>query len=486
MIEIQAKIHDKNTLEFKVGYVARRKLPVSEFDMNTWIFVPYSLDINPKTYFKNNFYRDVRSYVRLITPSYLLRDLVSPDILPYRLLYEACLNVTSQPTQTNLKKYESEIKMYASILKSAIRNAYVHIKNNAIDADRMFLCNEFLSNLQSILEQYRGLRKVVNVSSINNQYLSCFNYADEFISNVMEQHVYRLLNLLKNNFPADYDVLKQRMQELLDNELHYKKQMHYNYVKVDSEDNNSRFVYHASMLKKYIESDLYLAAHKRRNTFFLEQIAFSIAAGISMIFATVIAFSFQQTYGNFTLPLFIALVISYMFKDRIKELIRYYFANKLGSRFFDNRISIRVNNRKIGWSKEGFDYISNEKLPRYVWEKRGRTSPMETSRRIYEQVILYRKRVHLKRKNVKETSPHPILGVNDIIRYNLSEFMRKMDNPEMPVYANLGNGNFELVEGEKVYYLNFIIQCKYQGQSEYKRYRVCLNRKELKDIEAID
>ena len=64
--------------------------------------------------------------------------------------------------------------------------------------------------------------------------------------------------------------------------------------------------------------------------------------------------------------------------------------------------------------------------------------------------------------------------------------MRKMDNPEMPVYANLGNGNFELIEGEKVYYLNFIIQCKYQGQSEYKRYRVCLNRKGLKDIEAID
>ena len=37
-----------------------------------------------------------------------------------------------------------------------------------------------------------------------------------------------------------------------------------------------------------------------------------------MIFATGIAFAFQQKYGNFTIPLFVALVISYMLKDRIK------------------------------------------------------------------------------------------------------------------------------------------------------------------------
>ena len=36
--------------------------------------------------------------------------------------------------------------------------------------------------------------------------------------------------------------------------------------------------------------------------------------------------------------------------------------------------------------------------------------------------------------------------------------------------------------GDKVYYLNFVIQCKYEQKSEYKRYRVCLCSDGIKDI----
>ena len=68
MIEIQAKIHDKFSIEFKVGFITRKRLAISDFVMNTWIFVPHSLDINPMTYDKTRFYRDIKSNVRLITP----------------------------------------------------------------------------------------------------------------------------------------------------------------------------------------------------------------------------------------------------------------------------------------------------------------------------------------------------------------------------------------------------------------------------------
>ena len=71
MLDIQGKIHDRYTLEFKVGY--SRYSPsaaVSDFMMDTWIFIPDSLYINAKTYPKSNFYRDFRALVRLITPVY--------------------------------------------------------------------------------------------------------------------------------------------------------------------------------------------------------------------------------------------------------------------------------------------------------------------------------------------------------------------------------------------------------------------------------
>ena len=273
---------------------------------------------------------------------------------------------------------------------------------------------------------------------------------------------------------------------MLDTENDYRRSMKYLCVEEESKDNNRAFVYRAGQLKKYIESNLYLPTHKRKNTVFLEQVAFSFAAGVSMVFATVVSFAFQQTYGNFTLPFFIALVISYMFKDRIKDLIRNYFANRLGSRFYDFLITIRINTRKIGWCKEGFDFVSPEKLSRRVNETRARKSPLVINRGVEEQVIQYRKYVHLKQKELKRLSSYPLSGINDIVRYNLKEFMRKMDNAQIPVYAHKSDNNYELVEGEKVYYLNFVIQCKYDNQSEYKRYKICLNRKGIKEIITLE
>ena len=76
MIDLATKIHDKFTLEFKVGFNTETQKPQKfcDFVMNTWIFVPNSLDINASKYSKDDFYRDLKSGVRLITPSYGLQD----------------------------------------------------------------------------------------------------------------------------------------------------------------------------------------------------------------------------------------------------------------------------------------------------------------------------------------------------------------------------------------------------------------------------
>ena len=172
-----------------------------------------------------------------------------------------------------------------------------------------------------------------------------------------------------------------------------------------------------------------------------------------------------------------------MFKDRIKDLIRNYFAHGLGSRFYDYLITIRVNNRKIGRVKEGFDFVSPQDVSRHVNEKRARKNPLVVNRGVDEQVIQYRKYVHLKRKAVDRISAYPINGINNIVRFNLFGFMRKMDNPKMPLFVNEGEAIDHFTQGDKTYYLNFVIQCKYEGNTEYKRYRVCLARDGIKSIE---
>ena len=484
MIDILPKIHDRNTLEFKVGYKAPDGTAYHDFEMNTWVFIPEALDVNKHTYQKENFYRDILSYIRLITPYYQLEELASTTCLPYQRLSDVCLSLSPQPSEKEQESYEREIKMFASIFKSSIRDTFRAAISNGKPVDQE-QCRKTMKSIAQIFKNYRSLGEQMGKKSIPDEVMQYYRYGDEFLSNVVEQHISKTIQHLHKYDPQGYDALEPEIRQILDSEHEYRLQAGYLCVEDGSAEENTEFVYHAGKLKKYIESNLYLPTHKRRNAVFLEQVVFSLAAGLSMIFATVISFAFQQTYGNFTLPFFIALVISYMFKDRIKELVRVYFATRLSSRLFDYKIEIRVGDLKVGWCKEGFDFMPSEKITPLVRKMRNRHSPLVIGRGVEEQVIQYRKKIHLNRKAISKLSPYPLSGINDIVRYNLSEYMRKMDNPKVPLCANKGDGQYNLVEGRKVYYLNFIIQLKYEKTTRYRRYRICLSRKGIHDIEEI-
>lgn len=478
MIHIKPKIHDSNTLEFKVGFLPNDGKTHDDFYMNTWIFIPEVLDVNRHTYRKEDFYNDTTSHLRLITPKYELIELADVHSLPFTRMRQACEN----PVNDN-GEFETEVKMLASIVKSSIRDAYHKIADESNEQLQQQLACDLIEHAKQVTDIYRSLRPVLHEHDDGKKMSVFFDFGDEFISNIVEQHLGRIVKLLNPRQTIVTGPLLPMLTQLLDTERKYRDSHNYQNIESPSPDDNRQFVYHASQLKKYIESNLYLPTHKRRNTAFLEQVAFSVAAGISMVFATVVSFAFQQTYGNFTLPFFIALVISYMFKDRIKDLIRNYFAHGLGSRFYDYLIRIRVGMLNIGKVKEGFDFVSPQDVSRHVNEKRARKNPLVVNRGVDEQVIQYRKYVHLNRKSVDKLSVYPINGINNIVRFNLANFMRKMDNPKVPLYVNRGDAVNHFTDGDKSYYLNFVIQCKYEGISEYKRYRVCLCRDGIKTIE---
>lgn len=482
MIDIQSKIHDSNTIEFKVGYIPQPDMPESDFVMNTWIFMPDSLDINRRTFSKEMFYQNVHSHIRLITPAFTMSQLSVADNMPIQMLIRAVKRLEKFKNTKAMDKFESEVKMAASIFKSTLRDTYRMVISEGGHSDH---CLIMVRGVEAWLKQYRSIyQSVIDLNDPTAK--EYYEFADEFISNVTEQHMFLLCNYLKKEKHDTWDKVRTAILGLLDEELTYKKRMGYMHIQTRSTDNNSNFIHRAGMLKKFAESNLFLAVSKRRNTFLIEQLAFMLAAGLSMIFATVIAFSFQHTYGNFTRPLFIALVVSYMFKDRIKELIRFYFAHKLGSKFYDYKTSMSIHYLKLGWSKEGFDYITPDKLPTDVLLKRQRNTLLEISRGVNEQIILYRKKMHLNRKNVSKSSHYPMEGVNDIIRCNLFEFMRNMDDSDVPLFANDGNGEYSEVNGRRVYFINFVIQCKYQDiTTEYYHYRVSISKHRIEDITAV-
>ena len=486
MIDIMTKIHDKFSIEFKVGFVTRRKTRHNDFSVYMWIFVPSSLDINPSTYSKSDFYRDVKSNIRLITPRFLLRNIASGEAIPLQHLRQAFEHLASDPTRTNVAEYEAQIKIFSAIVKSAMREEVGHICNEEQREDDVrFLCREFIKNIRHILAEYRGLRNVINTPRVSKHLMECFGFGDEFMSYMLNQYTFRLINHISHHKEL-YKAEIASLSTLVRDEQRYREQVGYLSVSEDDALENRNLIYSHGVLKKYVESTLYLRVPKQRDGVMVEQIYYSIAAGLSMIFATIVSFYFQQRFGNFTWPFFIVLVISYMGKDRIKELARYYFAHRKGSKYFDNKAKINIKEQNIGWIKEGVDFLQRDNIPAEVKQLRekGPITPVEDAVQD-DQVLLYRKSVHIDRERLVANNVYHTDGINDIIRLNISNYIQKMDNPYVPLYILDDDNSLRKVNCKKVYFLNIVMQYQYDDRIDYKRFRVSISRNGIESIKEM-
>lgn len=536
MLEIKGEIHDRYTLEFKIGYSCSPDSDdVSDFVMDSWMFIPDALCINSGTYPKESFYRDVRTLVRLITPVFTLEQIADKDCLPLSRLTKWCgrmaeecrakpdpeaevyenrataahtdawLNISEfsfKEMATNIsgkrkeaktgrklskteKMYEHQIKMFCSIVRSAIRDEAGRIgRIEAADECRKQI-RIFAARAERIVAAYREVPSATGLDAVDTEQKMWFDLGNEYLCRIIDTNMFRLMEEVKRRFPSEYAEIVRPLGEYIDSSMKYEREHNF-LLPGESGDvtRNRNFLYRAGQLKKYIESDLYILVHQRSNTFVLQQILFMVAAGLSMVFATVVSFSFQKTFGNFTMPLFIALVVSYMFKDRFKELLRYWFATKLGSKLYDYKIKLAMGEEPIGWSKIGCDFVSESKLPSEVRRLRGRVSALEAGNcALRESVLVFRQRLSLFGRKLGKLSHYPLHGINEILRINLREFLRRMDSSHVPVFSNDGEGRFHTVQAEKVYYVHFIMRFRYNGTESFRRFRVCLHRRGAANIE---
>ena len=140
----------------------------------------------------------------------------------------------------------------------------------------------------------------------------------------------------------------------------------------------------------------------------------------------------------------------------------------------------------MGLSKEGVDFIKNNMVPADVLRIRNRTPLLEADNRYTEEkILLYRKIMELNREQLDLNSEYYISGINEILRFNLSSYLLKMDDPDVPLYILNQDGSYQEITGSKVYYLNFVIQLKYKLFESFKRYRVVFNRTGIIEVEEL-
>ena len=487
-MKIRTRIHDKFSLEFKIWYASQRGSKEKvKYRLENWIFVPAALDINALTFSREQFYSDITTYYRTITPVYLLEDIADIQEIrvcgnkisynpkahsPLGYLSNAIYNLINYPTEENITEYEYQIKMFCAIYKSAVRERYNLLKGN-ITQDGL---GRYFEETFMILDNYGKLLDCLK-SNVKAALWDYCSFGEEFIINLTQAYSYKIYDRTqKNTLLVDWLVKVGN----------YKRARGYSQLVEDKPKENANLLYRWSVLKKYVESDLFLSVDKRKNGVLKEQVYYSIAAGLSMIFATTVTFAFQQKYGNFTMPLFVALVVSYMLKDRIKELVRSAFSSNRKLKYFDNKTILSVKENVIGVCKEGFDIVPQSKVPQDIIDIRNRSLIVDVENRInQESVLFYRNLAEVDHKKLSETSEYSVEGINEILLLNLSSFVKKMDNPENGYQICKPDGELVSLSVKKIYYINFILKISVGDEQFCKRYRIAMNREGIINLEAL-
>jgi len=481
------QLHDKYQFELKFTYPLDRARESTEYHVETYMFIPNNLCVNATTYPREDFFNDMQKYIRFKTPAVLLRVLDQGESSPLAKLAAALKALAERgPGGGAPGDCEERLKMFCSILKSALRDEESFLESSKGDANFPALVGNYLKAARETLAKFRGLKILAQAPTVDPRAIKMFELADEFASVTASKYLSRLALFLKG---IGDEELRREAIAIIDAETVHRAESQWPSVLKEGSDNED-YLYREGVLKKIMASVLFLKTSTKREGRFLEQMIFGLAAGVAMAFATFVAFYSRTVIAiqDFSLSFFLVLVVAYMFKDRIKEISRNYLSAKIRERLCDYRTDIcNALDRKVGVCKESFSFIPESKVPPVVRRLRNKDYIAELENGcLGEDVLLSRKSIQLLSKGCERIfGEFNVDGVVDIMRFNVRAFLEKMDNPakELPMASE---GEIKHVKGKRVYHVNLIIKYGMEGREDsYRRFRLVLARNGIKRIESV-
>lgn len=468
-IRLRVRRHDVYQLEFKIDYrLASNKQ--TRYRIDIYFFIPHSLDINARSFSADEFYRDAKNHVRLRTPRLSLETLATAAASPL-VHCEGIANIPGWAEDESLRsEMITSLKLMRPVLNASLRRQIRRIapgrsKSSDQNAELHELESSFdrlMERTEEIVRRFRALGQLICEADPHGSVESVYRLADEAVSLVLENvalTAYQALDSYPKNDQTDR--LREQIYDLSQQEIVYRQRCGYVRLRCQPEENED-YLLRASLLKKLTIAPLFLNTSVRREGTATEQMFYALAAGLSMIFATVIAFYAQARYGMFTFPLFVALVVGYMFKDRIKEAGRVLFSRYIRRHFYDQRTSLRAasGEKDLGYMREKVDFISHDEVNDEVMQERNSHLPYGVcSRELDEEILHYAKEVVIDRRALQHLDQYwlEFRGVRDITRYDVRPFLNKMAAPlqEQPL---LKDGALHTVQCHKSYQLHVVIQ----------------------------
>ncbi|PLX69958.1 MAG: hypothetical protein C0603_03200 [Denitrovibrio sp.] len=445
---IDVRVHNKKTLEIKLEYSPTGNPDKSDYNIDLYLFIPDNMGINEETYEKRYFYHDISRIIRLKSPDYLLHNY-------YKRLKTFDTNCTMGIDHTGCEyQFKKFITGYRSMLRDSANNICGSSKPKEIE--------DLLKHVRKNRSIFRKLNK-----KYGDQH-EMLALGDEFTSIVSNAYLVRLYERLG-------DVCDVEIINTIKSELKYRSK-HYPQSVPGDDVQNGLLINRYDYLKSYFYDVLSLKAKRKAGDKAIKNILYASAAGISMFVATVIAFWAQKKYGNFTLPFFVALVVGYMFKDRIKDGFKSLLEKLAAPSIYDYITLVYESTGKhaMGKTKERARFVTRESVIDYV--------DFEIDK--HAHILHFNKKVHINHKKINDFLDPEILGISDIMKLNINRFTSGLEEPLSLMYS-VRDDSLERTFAEKVYDIELFIKVSAKGHTELKRGVLTLSASGIKNFRIV-
>lgn len=492
LLQNRLDVHDRKQFEIKLEYQPSGADDETRYLVETYVFLPSSLNIDAETYPRASFYADIHNYVRFKTPVMSLEEVLFSERSPLKWM-EKVLH-TGLAGERELVYHA---KLLSCVFRGALRRFARDVEEHCECAGRMAPeggcarletdARATIASVQQVLERFRAWVRAVNAHGLKDKTRAALRLVDEYLSLTVEQFFRKAVADIAEQPRAGFTLEMRRvlMEEVV-REEHYRREHQLRSV-ISPTGDNEEYLHRFGFLKKFCMNILFLSARRDQKRQGWEEVLFALAAGVAMSFASAVAFWAQVRFTQASLNFFLIMIVGYMMKDRIKEGMRRIFSQVASRHLYDRtaRIVEPVTGRSLGACQEKVDYGRAVRVPAEVAALRGRDDLITASQgELAETVLRYQKQVVLDVDLLPRTE-RGVEGITDIIRLNVGRFLRDMDEPEYALeYVDLEDFSVERVRGSKSYQVDlafrFIVQEAGQERVSLQLVRLVMDRNGIK------
>ena len=504
---------DQQTLELRQFYQlpTREELKVA-YTLDAYFFFPRSFGITPQTWSRDVFYRNSNILTRLHAPGLSLRLLqdVNHPANPAHVLTQH-MNRLMYAGYPGLRSMTALAQIFGTELTDAVR-AETRQLNLLIEQ----CCNR-RPDSNTVDELWTGIDKLIGhcsgglaalrrVRAMAQAYqaitppnlLSSLNFAEEYTAAVVDESLSSValsVNSCRGLYSGDCmnHAVCMRLATALE-ELNNRRRAQ-GFV-VPRRSDAEYYSYRLGLLKKELQRSLYVNTRALNTDSFYANSAAMVGAGLAATWAALaqiplVTNMMKDAPGGIVLASSLGIG-AYVLKDRIKDLVRARLSRHWNRWDHANEIAGESLTQAGlgafgGHARERFRWLDEHHVPEEVLSLRRRERTVRGLSTELEQVFHYQRSLSVEPAEAKASDLPAGYGIEEMLRLNLDDILRRLDDPQHNVSFYTGGGTFRTLAMPKVYHLNVVVVARSDTYdiTHIIRSRVVLNKHRLLRIEKI-